>query len=138
MKTLLLFVLVFLLCGCQSQEAVVAADEQTPIDNTRSTVTDAEDNADEEDTVYYGQNEISPDDFVRVPYSVVEVPDSTDSETIDNSDNIEITLLALLCGKQRTAPCPMTLSRKPLWNQQLEIIERVQAICLYPQLLFYV
>ena len=28
-----------------------------------------------EDTVYYGQGEISPDDIIRVPSSVVEVPD---------------------------------------------------------------
>lgn len=39
----------------------------------------------DEDTVYYGQGEISPDDIIRVPSSVVEVPDemaSADEDTI--------------------------------------------------------
>lgn len=82
-KILFLAVAIFF-CGCRNQEVPAATAETLTISESTATteMADATESTDE-DTVYYGQGEISPDNIIRVPSSIVEVPDEMTSADED-------------------------------------------------------
>ena len=81
---ILFLVVAIIFCGCRKQEVPAATAETLVISESTTTTetTDATETTDE-DTVYYGQGEISPDDIIRVPSSIVEVPDEMTSADED-------------------------------------------------------
>ena len=81
-----LFIILFLTVaiifyGCRNQEVPAATAETLTIsESTANTEMAAATESADEDTVYYGQGEISPDDIIRVPSSTVEIPDEEAAE----------------------------------------------------------
>lgn len=78
------FVLLTILSGCRKQNASTSVNEnETERESIENTDAAEETLSNEDDTVYYGQSEISKDDIVFVPHVTVEIPEDNVSETPD-------------------------------------------------------
>lgn len=81
---IVVFVFLMILSGCRKQNASTSVTEnETERESIVNTDVAEETLSNEDDTVYYGQSEISKDDIVFVPHVTVEIPEENVSETPD-------------------------------------------------------
>ena len=78
-KSIIFIVTVLIiLTGCREQNTTT--EHETQQKSAMSTDVTEENESNDEETVYYGQSEISKDDIVFVPHVTVEIPEENTSE----------------------------------------------------------
>lgn len=79
-----IFAFLMILSGCRNQDAsTFVTENETEQESIVSTDMAEETLSNEDDTVYYGQSEISKDDIIFVPHVTVEIPEDNVSITPD-------------------------------------------------------